>query len=344
MGEETPKKIKLAYFAAGAGSGPVYRGLALYKALDHLGELGQQIDFTFIIASPYEWLAGRLAPDATVYTLPPAKYSNEAATFLLHQTLHGMPKEERPDHVLVGHMPNEAQAVQDTLGAEFAGVKWWLLMRDFPDLALWLRDFKPERWAGVIGLEPGVADKISPLIGCNCCPVYQVPPALTVWPDEVLDQAEARAYLFAAANRKDVRRDVSLALAVHNGVRGEEVNQIVAQARLATGLHRSHQVLAFSQQRSKAGVGVISLYEPIARYLRAADVLFAAPGHHLYWEWQRYGRTHEAQVIWYPQDRRHDPQADRAAQKVDLDWLRSQPNGAELVIQTVLGGLTNAPA
>jgi len=341
--------MRILYYTVGQGSGPIYRGLALYKAAKRAGVLAQPQDFVFVVASQWEWLLPHLASGTRAFTRQVSTVVGGAA--LLGQTLDALAVQGcLPDLVVVNSEPSSV----DGELKRYQTIPAWLVLRDFPDLPARLTHFDPARWSGVIGIEPGVGEAVRSVLtgqeGMELTTaeglVHEVGPVISTWPDELLPVEEARTALARMAGRAAIGPGRPIALVAHNGTSPATEMQILLTHSRAGGSLAGYETLVFSQDGRAAG---FILAEPIARYLLAVNRLVAVPSYNTFWEWATLapfervltgsGDTDEQPAAcWLEMGNRNDPQLKRTtilASPARLQAIRSGPRGADELIRLI---------
>jgi len=336
------EKLKIAYFGGGPGSGPVFRALALWKAIQRSG-MADKIDFRATVFCPgYTHLLGKWGvpcfPEHIVFqnTFPRPE-----------QALQHLFKHFNPDvfisSYIIKHVQEQLDAMDVVSHKNDGKCKAWLLMRDVaPDTYSWLKkwDYDPTLWQGIFTIEPTAYEELK----AACYPstiktIHPVNPVISVWPDELLPADEARAALLKLGGIRDYGRP--LALVAHNGQSGQEMVKISQKLGKVLGSLKQHtQNVFLSQNHFSNG---LYLEKPVALYFGGVDTLVAAPGPNMFWEWQMLAASRpNTKAAWFPQARDYDPQELRVTRySQDGGYFAGKPfvNGADQIIARVTEGL-----
>jgi hypothetical protein len=306
----------------------VFRALALHKAFQRLEA---EVDFMAVVISDYHQLLEEWKIPSLV-----APYTTKNPLDRVETLSHAL-WQVKADALITSFHITAGQGAMAKLRQynELPDLKSYLILRQFPDMAKFLTqsDFNPVDWTHVFGIEPKVAGQVQGYAarygqGGN---ISEVGPTLSIWSDEVLSPAEARAELLAKAGQEDTGKP--LMLICHNGIGPAETLDVL---RFASSIEGDYQRVVFSQTRLNS---TIFDPEPIARYFQGVDHLVAAPGFTSFFEWQTYSRD-EAKASWLPVYRAQEDSAARVAVEPALrQWAKLQPNGAITIARKVLEDL-----
>jgi hypothetical protein len=331
MTTEKPK-LKILYFGGGPGSGPVFRALALWKAIKR-AKLTDTIDFRACVYCP------GYTPLLSVWGVPTypddlAQYKNYPQTEFTFKYAF---KNWNPDIVISSYIVKGAQEAL----AEHPDCKGYLLLRDIlPCTSCWLGkwDYDPKVWAGIFAIEPEAYLELTDAIP-RIPNITGVNPVISCWPDELMEREDARAYLFNQVGIKD--RGGPLAVVAHNGQGNQELVSMQRQVgNVLTSISRPSQIIHLSQSPSTHAA---RLPLPLAMCLNGVDTLIAAPGPNMFWEWQMLAANRpDAKAAWFPMPRAFDPQEERVKRYGRKGaYFDGKPfkNGADEIIAKVTKGL-----